>query len=740
LNPLLSQTAAATAGGTCVADSLTSFNIFSTPNTTPLGTGSRDKAGAQISGGQQALRFFTSGEYEHELGLLKIPDFDTQRLDTLHIPIKTEWKDPNELMRGTFRANIDANLSPKFDASFSSGFITSRNRLPQSDNNALGLLSNAFGGPGYELGHGRAPSTLGFQLHGYRSTTPAESFQDVYSQFINRFIGSSNLNYRPTSWLAARLETGVDYTDRADQQLCIRGTCADVGTTRLGLVEDDRAALRTTTVNGQLTGTWNPRSWLNSKTTAGTQWVSSTLDRNGAGAVNLTPGGSTLNAGATQTTNAQTVDTKTFGLFVEEAAAIHDRLFLTVGLRSDQNSAFGTNFQSVAYPKASASYIISDESWFKKPSFMDQLRLRLAAGASGVQPGSTDALKFLTATTTNVALADQPGLLLASIGNDSLRPERATEIETGFDSRFFGGRATLDLTYYSKVTKDALIGAVLPPDLGTVNTTQRTNLGSVKNAGLEGSLSAQVVDRSVFGWDLTLTGSTNANKLLTLGKDALGNPLPPQVGTTTRNQPGYPLFGYWARNYTYSDANNDGIITLNEIKIADSSTFVGYALPRYEMALQSGFDLFRHAVRVSGTFDHKGGYKLLNGTERIRCQSRNNCFGTYDINAPLWQQARAVAVRESPSQTQWGYMENGDFTRFRELTVQYNLPPRLLARTRWAKDANLVFTARNLHKWTKYSGIDPESDSDAGSVGNNQTDFQAMPPPTYFIFRLNLNF
>jgi hypothetical protein len=85
-------------------------------------------------------------------------------------------------------------------------------------------------------------------------------------------------------------------------------------------------------------------------------------------------------------------------------------------------------------------------------------------------------------------------------------------------------------------------------------------------------------------------------------------------------------------------------------------------------------------------------------------------------------------------------MENGDFTRFRELTVQYNLPPRLLARTRWAKDANLVFTARNLHKWTKYSGIDPESDSDAGSVGNNQTDFQAMPPPTYFIFRLNLNF
>ena len=135
-----------------------------------------------------------------------------QRFDTLNIPIKDEWAHPSELARGTFRANLDAALSPKFDASFSSGFITSRNHLPTIDNNAYGIGSNGFGGPGYELGHGRALSSLGFELHGYRATTPGESFQDIISQYINRFIGSSSLNYRPTSWLAARLESGVDYT------------------------------------------------------------------------------------------------------------------------------------------------------------------------------------------------------------------------------------------------------------------------------------------------------------------------------------------------------------------------------------------------------------------------------------------------------------------------------------------------------------------------------------------------
>src|SRR2546423_1928353 len=70
LTPLLSQVSS----GLCVSDSLTSFNLWSTPNTTPLGTGRRGKTGAQISGGQQSLRFFTSGEYEHEFGIYKIPD------------------------------------------------------------------------------------------------------------------------------------------------------------------------------------------------------------------------------------------------------------------------------------------------------------------------------------------------------------------------------------------------------------------------------------------------------------------------------------------------------------------------------------------------------------------------------------------------------------------------------------------------------------------------------------------
>lgn len=724
--------------GLCIADSLSKFNLFANDRTTPLGTGNRQNAGLQISGGIQQLRYFVSGQYENEDGLLKIPDFDRQRLDTLNIKIKDEWATPNNLRRGAFRANLDAALSPKLDASFSSGFITLSNRLAQNDNNALGLLSNAFGGPGYENGR---TSTLGFNLHGYRASTPAESFQDVYTQYINRYLGSSNVNYRPLSWLAVRADAGVDYIGRIDQQFCARGTCADVGTTRQGFVQDDRTNMRTITANGIATASFNPFTAVSSRTSLGVQWVNNTFDRNGAGSSNLTPGASTISGGATKFADASFDRNKTFGVFLEEQVGLRDRLFLTAAVRSDQNSAFGTDFQRVYYPKFSASYVVSDEAWFPKNSFLNQFRLRSAYGASGVQPGANDALRFYSPTTTNVALTDQPGVTFTSLGNNVLKPERATEFEGGFDSRWFNERVSLEMTYYRKLTKDALVGAVVPPSLGTGNSTQRANLGSVRNNGLEVLINGLVLDNKHVTWNATLNGSTNANELVSLGKDAQGRPLAPQVGTTTRNQPGYPLFGYWQRKIrSYADANKDGILTLNEIVVDDSSTYVGYSIPKYEAVFTNSVELFRKQLRLTALFDYKGGHYLLNGTERIRCGSRNNCFGAYDKSAPLWEQARAVAVREHASRTQAGFMEKADFVRFRELSANWLVPRRWTQRAWGAKDVAVNFAARNLKLWTDYSGIDPESNSDVGSTSSLPSDFQAMPVPTYFILRLNVAF
>lgn len=728
--------------GTCIADSVRSFNLFADPYTTPLKNGYRKAAQVQVSGGSDAVRFYTSAEFDDQSGVVTIPKFDLERFDTLGVKVLDEWKNPSYLGRKTVRANLNATLSPKLEAAFSAGFIRSDNRLPQSDNNAYGLLSNAFGGPGFE---GSGPgydnvSSLGFQLHGYRANTPGESYQETYTQTINRFIGAVNLNWRPTSWMTNRADFGLDNTGRRDLALCRRGNCSDVGTHRLGYVQDDRANIATITANLTSTGEFRLTESVGSRTTVGAQWVGYDFSRNGARGENLTPGATTVNGGASLLADEANTQTKTLGLFVEEQVSLNDRLFITGALRSDQNSAFGTNFQNVLYPKASVSWIVSDEGFFHKPGWLDQLRLRSAYGASGVQPGPIDALQYYRAATVNVDALDQPGLQYYAIGNSGLKPERATEFEGGFDARLFGGRAALELTYYRKLTHDALVETVIPPSLGTGATRQSTNLGSVRNSGLEAMLQTQLVERPSFGWDITLNGSTNSNELVTLGTNAAGQPIPPIVGTTIRDTPGYPLFGFWQRPYTYSDANEDGIITKDELNVADSAVFVGYSTPRYEMSLLSGFDLFGRTLRVSAMFDYKGGYTAYNATERIRCSSRNNCRGASDPSAPLWEQARAVAVREDPSHTYYGFMESGEFVRFRELSVNYKLPSAITSRMPGVSSASLNFAARNLHLWSGYSGMDPESNASAGSTATAPSDFQTMPPPTYFVFRLSVGF
>jgi len=716
------------ATGGCSADSLLSFNLFSDAETTPLGTGQRQQYGLSASGGVEALSYFVSGAYEKELGLLTIPEFDRRRLDSTGVFVREEWIRPNALEKQNVRLNLSSALSSKFDLQSSAGFIHLNQRLPQIDNNVTGLGSSAFGGPGFR---NNGDGSNGFPRNGYRAFTPGDIFQETTNQQVNRFIGSTSANYRPFSWMANRANLGLDYTGRVDSELCRRGNCSDFGTSRQGFSSNSRTNIRNFTVDMASSATFNPREALNSKTSVGMQYINYQFDQATAGSRDLPPGTSTVSAGAVPSASDNSSFSKTLGFFVEEALAIRDRLFITGALRTDQNSAFGSNFQQVYYPKASLSYVVSDESFFPSVPGLDQLRLRATYGAAGTQPGGNDAIRFFEATSANVDQADVPGVIISASGNADLQPERATEFESGFDARMFGGRMNFELTYYSKLTKDALIARILPPSAG-VSVSRFENLGSVKNAGVEGLINAQLVQRPRFGWDVTLAASSNDNKLVNLG------PVPPIIGATIQQRAGYPLNGWWQKPITgYNDANGDGILSVSEVTVGDTAEYRGYSIPKYEVTLNNGFDLFDRVVRIATLFDTKGGHLQNNGTDRIRCQSRLNCRGQADKTAPLEEQAASIALREHPGATQDGFFQDASFVRWRELSLTFAAPGRMASRLLGAESASLSFAGRNLKLWTPYGGTDPESSYGANDVNS---DFQTLSPPTYFTLRLNLGF
>jgi TonB-linked SusC/RagA family outer membrane protein len=716
--------------GTCAQDSVTSFNLYNDPETTPNGAGYRQLHGLQLRGGSEALRYFLHGEWENDNGVLKVPEFDQRYLAAHDLALRPEQRTPNHMDRITTRGNFNFTLSPNADLAVNAGYTAQDLRLPTSDDSGTdGVAGNTYGGPGFKYNL----TSTGDTLYGYRQFTPRDVYQQITEQGINRLITSVNGNYRPFGWLSARGNFGLDYINRLDTQLCRAGECPNNGDNRLGFKRDNRTNFFTYTADGSATATRQVTEVVQSKTTFGVQFNRSIFDRNGAAGVQLAPGATTVSAGAVQSSDEATDEARTLGAFIEEHVAYRDRLFITGAVRSDRNSAFGTNFKTVFYPKLAVSWVASDESFFPKYTWLNQLRLRTAFGASGVQPGTTDAVQYYLPLTVRAESGDQPGVVLTTLGNRDLKPERSTELELGVDGTFWDNRLSSEITYYNKKSKDALVSRGLPPSLGTGATSRLENLGEIGNSGWEALITAQLIQRDAFGWDMTLNGSTNDNKIISLGG------LPPFGGSTQQQREGYPLNGWWAKALTgYSDANNDGIITLSEITYDTTASFLGYPLPRYELSLSNGFEFWQRRLRLGAMVDYRGGHKMYNNTERIRCASRLNCSGLINPDASLFEQARTVMVRESTTRSVAGFIEDGDYIKLRELNLSFTAPEAWAARYLHGRSISATIAARNLAVlWTKYSGVDPEA---FGTTGDAPSEFQAFAPPAYYTVRLSLGF
>jgi outer membrane receptor protein involved in Fe transport len=570
--------------------------------------------------------------------------------------------------------------------------------------------------------------------YGFRLYTPDEFFSETVTQDINRTLVSSTANFRPTSWLSFRGVGGVDFTSREDSDICRRDECVPFSggfPYKVGFKENNRTTNWVYSADISGTANYSVLSNVRARTTAGVQYNKDRFVRNGAFAYDLTPGATTVSAGATPSADESTSESATLGYFGEQWFGWNDRVFLTLGLRTDRNNAFGRDFKRVYYPKVALSWVTSDESWFPEIGMLTNFRLRGAYGASGRQPGTNDAIPFFSPSTASLDGVDIPSLVFSAVGNTALKPERSTEIELGFDAGMFNSRVNLELTYFDKRSKDALISRPLPPSQGTASS-RFENLGEIQNKGWEAVLNAVLIDAANVGWDITIAGSTLANKVLDMG------PVPPIRGTTISTLEGYPLNSYFLRPLSFKDANGDGMIALSEITVGDTTEYVGNSQPTQEVTLYTGLELFGRKVRLQANLDFKGGAYQNNGTDRIRCESRLNCRGTVDPKAPLWEQARAVAVRQHPSRTQTGFVEKMDFIRFREVAATWTMPAQW-AQLLYAQAATVTFAARNIGFLSNYSGMDPETGY-FGSDSGTQSDFQSAPPPSYFTFRLNLTF
>ncbi len=766
-------------GADCISDSLTYYNYMKDKDRTFVHTGNRSLYGAQVSGGTEAVRFFAGGDIENEIGPVQMQDFYIRRFeDTLKTSVRDEWKHPSALQKGSFRANINAALTPKFDLNVSSGFMKSDTRIPPESDLIIalyyvGMQNYGFKGPGLDKVTAQADGT---PLYDALQWSPGDIMQVTQNSDVQRFTGSATASWRPFVWMQNEGTAGVDLAAVNFFQLCRLNECPpQSATARLGRVTDNQSKNRNFSAKVTSTSSWTPRPWVNLKTSVGSDYTNLENDAANTNGTSLPPGASTVGAAATRSgSNTQPTAVKTLGLYVQEQAGINDRLFLTAAVRTDQNSAFGTNFQKVYYPKVSLSWLASEESYFPHLSWLNTFRLRTAYGASGVQPGATAALVTFSAGTTNIpgrsptatTGTDTPSLTANQPGNANLKPEKSTEFEAGFETQLFK-RLNLDYTFWNKKTKDALIGVPLAYSSAAAQISPLQNIGSTQGWGHEVQANMQLLDTRNVGWDVTVTGSHLSNKVVDLGIDPNTNK-PRIIGTgQTRHIAGcvtehgapltetstgpklcdLPLYSQWFRGYTYADANGDGILQKSEVTVDSAFSYFGYTVPRDLVSIQNGLDLFNRRVRINAMFDYKGGFSTQDGANNFQCNTGPfACRETQDPTAPLWKQARAIAKTYGttyPTGTNYkttvGYFMNGQFWKFRELSAVVQLPQVANKYLRSQNGSSVVLGARNLFIWSSFTGIDPEANYGLSS-NETQSEFQTTGAPTYYTIRLNLKY
>jgi hypothetical protein len=290
------------------------------------------------------------------------------------------------------------------------------------------------------------------------------------------------------------------------------------------------------------------------------------------------------------------------------------------------------------------------------------------------------------------------------------------------------------------MSHDALFQRPLAPSVGTsigANSPQQwVNIAAVQNQGVELAIDAQVIRSNPFSWNLRLNGSHLKNKLVDAGDVQLS------TAPGTRNVVGYPLFGLWDRQIiSYADANGDGIISDAELVVSDTQVYRGSTLPEYEAGISNTVGFFNDALQISALFDYRGDFWKRWQYEEWRCQSSSNCQGVNDPSASPDQQAAAAAAISSGKRTVWGYFMRNDFIKFRELSFSYRFPEKFVNRYMHGRNTSLIVAGRNLgYLWTKYKGVDPESNSSVNNTGGGNTDLTAQPPIRFWTARINFAF
>lgn len=595
---------------------------------------------------------------------------------------------------------------------------------------------------------------------------------------VDRFISSFEMTASPLSWVELIGRVGIDFYSEQRNQFFTPGSAA--GAFRTGLYEQSLAS--STIFNMDYIAKANHKLTKNvdGNLLVGFNYNSRSLTVNGVNTVNFiqftdvaSPVRDKNNAlPENVTTTSSQGRERTAGVYSSVGLSGWDMLYVNGSLRVESASTFGDAADNTfLFPSASLAWQFSKLGNLENDLFSFG-KFRVSYGEVGIQPARYNTSNVFVAPSLgdqyggnlNVALYGNGGFVpSASRGNAALRPERKKELEFGADLRFLKDRLSLSGTYFSNRTVDVLLDFPVANSRGY--SSVYSNGAEIENTGVELDLGYKVISNKKTDWELGANFTRVRNNVVSMAGVASIN-LGGLAAVSSRAVEGYPLGVLWGSRILRDDA---GAIVFDENGFPRQDLVegvIGDPNPDWQGALTSGFRYKNFNLSV--LFETYQGADIYAGTKSVLYDlgrwedSANEITATRNLKdfrgniINIGQTFRGkvhdfgagpVALTEAWFNGDGGffsngndeiYIEDGSWTRLRELSLSYTLRAPWLKQKTGLSSVEFVLTGRNLIIWTDFEGNDPDTNLSGVSVARGIEYFN-NPGTKSYLFSVLVN-
>lgn len=670
----------------------------------------------------------------------------------------------NDMQRFAARVNLNAALNTKWDI----GVNMSLTRLNNNALSASDIYSSALR---------KAPNLpiyteTGDYYYGYMPNAKGdpEAYNPVAMAYINdesledtRVVGNGFLEYRPTSWLTLRSEVGLDLYNsfnsirKGELPESVVGAVGNQATESTGL---NYKIVVNNTVNlnkvvnqhvfqGVLGQSYEYSQERNTMV-AGSDFFSPEL--NGVGA-----------AQSKRVISASMRQSALFSAFARFNYQWKFRYMAGLTYRLDGSSRYNRNHRYLSTPSFSLGWRLSEENFIKDNfSFFDELKIRGSIGLSSKDGNNSYyGAQAVYNLNTLTSYGGNSYLQMSQPGNENLDWERTTTYDVGLDVEMFDRRVRLTLDYYYKKTTNMLFSSDLP--LFTGYQKENQNIADMMNSGIDFQLITTNILTKDFQWQTILNLSRATNKILKLNFE--GNQLDQANSSYKYYEVGKPVAQWYLHKWAGVDPSNgnplwkykDGSVSsvppASNFALADYNKFVcGTAMPDLYGSMTNSLTYRNFELDFMFTFSL--GSKMMNSTRaNLLTYTQADAYNLSSEMMSMWQMPgqktdipklnNASVVNGydyTTSITSTRFLEDNSYLRLKNLTFSYNVPQKLLMRTKLFKQLRLFATLTNLFTITEYSGLDPEVSAFGSSALAAGYDNMTMPQSRSYQFGVRAGF